>query len=216
VITFVEIIYRELDGITYGRVLWSIRRPETSNYISSIIQPECLKWAFALNSLLPTCATHHSRNATNRCFGSSTYSLQLRLMKAFSPAKNSSIRLRSGEYSGRYMSFTFTPASLNICWIRSVWWEDALSVASTELGASYLPKCWSSWSMKSSNTAPSAVPRNTCARRILSCMYAGRAWYRSSCWYLATCTGVVRRGDHPVRLNPTRLSHQDSSIYIRW
>ena len=78
-------------------------------------------------------------NVSKPWAGLSSYVFQLRLMNAFSSAKNSSIGLRSGEYGGRYMSFT--PALAHIYAMRSVWWKDALSITSTDLGASHLPQC---------------------------------------------------------------------------
>lgn len=36
-----------------------------------------------------------------------------------------------------------------------------------------------------------------------------------SVWNCATCTGATPSGDQPVRLNPTLLSHPDSSTYTR-
>lgn len=66
------------------------------------------------------------------------------------------------------------------------------------------------------NMMASVKPRKTRERTTPSCAYAGSIWYLWSRWNRVTCNGVVPRGDQPVRLNPTRLSHPDSSTYTRW
>lgn len=68
-----------------------------------------------------------------------------------------------------------------------------------------------SWSIKSSKTEASVEPRKMRHIIIPFWVYAGRIWYRSSGRNCDTCRGATPGGDQPVRWNPIRLSHPDSS-----
>lgn len=74
---------------------------------SSTVNPACLKWPLVYvpspQLLLYTIPKRYQSLVPGF---PRTFASQFRLIKAFNSAKNSSIWLRSGEYGGKYTSFT--------------------------------------------------------------------------------------------------------------
>ena len=170
----------------------------TDSHIFSMEIPECRKWPSALSCFAPTSYTHRRRKAWNPWSGLFPYADQSFLIWAFSSAKNSSMGLKSSEYGGRYSNLT--PASAHKVLIRSEWWNDALSITSTDFGSGHLPQCWRSCSINDSKKAASVEPLKIRDIMIPSWAYAGSIWKRWPRWNFETWTGVTPSGDQPVRL----------------